>query len=378
MRDSLRLGRIAGIPVAVHWSVLLVVLLLAWSLADGVLPQTVPGRSTAAYWAHGVVGALLLLCSLLAHELSHAVVARRFGVEVDGITLWMFGGVASLRGESPSSRADFRIAAVGPATSMVLAVGFGAAAVVGSALDLPDLVLAVTVWLAGINVMLALFNLIPGAPLDGGRMLRASLWRRWGDRERAAAAATRAGQMVGSCLVWLGLLSFLLGDYVGGLWMMLIGWFLRTAALAEQSAAVTAHTLEGVSVGAMMTTDVQTGRSDLTVEEFVNRLVLGGRHSAYPVVGPDGAVVGLVTLGQLRGVPAGSRATTRVAEVALPLAEVTTCTPDDPVIDVLPRLSRDSGNRALVFDSGRLVGIVTATDVTRVLETRSLLRHGRG
>jgi Zn-dependent protease/CBS domain-containing protein len=373
MRDSLRLGRIAGFPVAVHWSVVVVVLLLAWSLADGVLPEVAPGRAAGTYWLYGVVGALLLLCSLLAHELSHAIVARRSGVEVEGLTLWMFGGVANLRGEPPAADADLRIAVAGPATSVGLSVGFGALAVVLSALGQSDLLVSVTAWLAGINLMLAVFNLIPGAPLDGGRILRASLWRRWGDRDRAAAAATRAGQLVGYCLVGLGLLNFLLGDYVGGLWMMLIGWFLHAAAIAEESAAVTVHTLEGVPVAAFMSTDVQTGQADLSVEEFVSRLVLGGRHSAYPVVGVDGTVTGLVTLGQLRGVPPGARASTSVGDVAVPLAHVATCTPDEPVAGVLPRLSRESGNRALVFDHGRLVGIVTPSDVTRMLETRSLL-----
>jgi Zn-dependent protease/CBS domain-containing protein len=377
MRDSLRIGRIAGFPVAVHWSVLVVVLLLAGGLADGVLPEAAPGHGAATYWLVGLGGALLLLCSLLAHEVSHAVVARRAGVEVEGLTLWMFGGIANLRGEAPTARADLRIAAVGPATSLVLAAAFGAGWWALDTLGQSALAVSVAGWLATINVVLAVFNLVPGAPLDGGRVLRALLWSRWGDRDRAAAAATTAGQTVGYVLVGLGLLSFLAGDYVGGLWLMLIGWFLHGAARAEQAAYVAEHVLRGVAVGDIMSSEVRTVGSELTVEELVESLVLGGRHSAYPVVDPDGSIRGLVALGQLRTVPASARATTLVGDVAVPLARVATCAPDEPVAQVLPRLAGDAGRRALVFEQGRLVGILTPTDITRVLEAQQLLGGSR-
>ena len=245
MRDSLRLGRIAGFPVAVNWSVLVVVLLLAWGLADGVLPQAAPGHGTRTYWRAGVTGALLLICSPLAHELPHAVVARRAGVGVDGLTLWMFGGVARLRGEPPTPREDFRIAAVGPATSLVLAAAFGLVWFTLDALGSGDLPVSVAGWLAGINVLLAVFNLVPGAPLDGGRILRAILWWRGDDRDRAVTTATTVGQVVAYCLVAIGLLDFLAGDTVGGLWLILIGGFLLTAARAEYAATLAQHALEG-------------------------------------------------------------------------------------------------------------------------------------
>jgi len=378
MRDSLRLGRVLGFPVAVNWSVFLVVLLLAWSLAEGVLPVRAPGHGAAAYWLAGVVGALLLICSLLAHELAHAIVARRAGIEVDGLTLWMFGGVATLRGEAPTPRADFRIAAVGPATSLVLGAGFGLVWSVLDALGQDALVVGVAGWLATINVVLGVFNLIPGAPLDGGRILRAALWYRGGDRDRAATTTTNAGQVVGYCLVAIGLLSFLSGDPVGGLWMILIGWFLLSAARAEHDATVVEHSLSGVSVGEVMSTDVKTGDAGLSVEDFINDLVLQGRHSAYPVVGPYGGVEGLVTLGQLRGVPPSARATTAVRDVAVPLPMIATCTPADPLTRLLTRVTSESGRRALVFEHGRLVGIVTPADVTHALEARALVSRAGG
>jgi Zn-dependent protease/CBS domain-containing protein len=374
MGESLRLGRVLGFPVAINWSVLVVVLLLAWGLAEGVLPESAPGHGATAYWLAGVLGAVLLIASLLAHELAHAVVASRSGVEVESLTLWVFGGVATLRGDSPTPRADFRIAAAGPATSIGLGAGFGAAWAIGALLGCPDLVLGVAAWLSAINVFLALFNLIPGAPLDGGRILRAALWARSGDREKAATAATSAGQALGYGLVVLGLLVFLAGDPVGGLWTIFIGWFVLAAARAEQSATVTRHLLEGVRVRDVMSPDVRTGSSELTVDEFVARHVLGGRHSAYPVLGHSGAVDGLVTLRQLRDVSPPLRSTTLVRDVALPRADFATCGPDEPVEDLLARLTRDSGGRALVFDRGRLVGIVTPADVARVLDARTLSR----
>ena len=373
MRDNVRLGKVAGFPVALNWSVLLIVLLLAWVLAEGVLPQTAPGHATGTYWFVGVIGALLLICSLLAHELAHAVVARRAGVEVGGLTLWMLGGVASLRGEAPTPREDFRIAAAGPATSLALSGVFGVAWLVLAATDQPDLLVGVTGWLAGINLVLAVFNLVPGAPLDGGRILRAALWQHSGDRYRAAAAATTAGQVVAFGLVALGMLSLLAGDSVGGLWMVLLGWFLLVAARAEQASGTAEHVLHGVVVGDVMSTPVQTADGDLSVAQFIEKHVLSGRHSAYPVVDPHGTVVGLVTLDRLRDVPPARRTTTAVRDASLPLEHVAAAQPRDALTEVLPRVTRESGGRALVFDQGRLVGIVSPADVTRVLESRALL-----
>ena len=373
MRDSLRLGRVAGFPVAVNWSVLVIVVLLAWGLAEGVLPDTAPGHGTATYWLVGTVGAVLLMCSLLAHELAHAVVAKREGVEVESLTLWIFGGIAALHGESPTPGADFRIAAAGPATSLGLGAVFGAAYVVLAGLGAPDLLVSVAGWLSGINVVLAVFNLVPGAPLDGGRILRAVLWHSWGDRYRAAAAATTAGQGVAYGLIVLGVVSAVAGDAVGGLWFVFIGWFLLSAARAEHDASTAEHVLKGVTVGQVMSSPVQTGSADLGVAAFIDRHVLSGRHSAYPVVDHAGVVVGLVTLDRLRTVPPARRAVMTVGEVALPVSHVPAARPDEPVSALLPRMTREAGGRALVFDQGHLVGIVTPVDVARSLEARSLL-----
>jgi Zn-dependent protease/predicted transcriptional regulator len=375
VRDSLRLGRVTGFPVAVHWSVGVILLLLAWVLAAGVLPRTTPGHATTTYWLGGVVGALLLLGSLLAHELAHALVARRAGVEVEGLTLWLFGGVATFRSEATTPRDDLRIAAAGPLTSLAVAAGSGLAWLALDRFPALDPAAGVAGWLATVNVVLAVFNLIPGAPLDGGRVLRAVLWARTGDRESAAVTATRAGRAVGLGLVGVGLVYLLLGDPVGGVWTVLVGWFILAAANAEQEATVTQTLLGAVRVADVMSASVVTADPGLSVEELVERQVLRGRHSAYPVVGADGAVLGMVTLRQLRTVPAPQRAATPVRDVALPLAHVATAAPSEPLPALLPRLTPDSGHRALVLEAGRLVGIVTLADVSRTVEARALLPH---
>ena len=372
MGDDIQVGRIAGFPLRVNWSVLVVLWLFTWNLAAYILPSDAPGHRTATYWLTGLAGAVVFLGSILTHELAHAVVARRAGVEVRSLTLWMFGGIASFGSEAPTPRADFRIAAAGPATSLVLAGVFAGVASGLDALGVAHIVVTVAWWLSGINLVLGVFNLLPGAPLDGGRVLRAYLWQRHGDATRAALGATRAGRALAFGLIAFGLLQFLAGSGMGGLWMVFIGWFLLTAARAEEAQVVTRHALAGVRVADVMSTDPHTGPGWFTVEAFIERYVLGNRYSAYPVEGFNGGIDGLITLMQLREVPRAERATTQVREVAVPLADVPTTTPDQPLTELLERLSPHTGGRALVFDNGRLVGIITPTDITRTIELRSL------
>ncbi|HMF03437.1 MAG TPA: site-2 protease family protein [Acidimicrobiia bacterium] len=231
-RSSIRLGRIFGIPVGLDWSLLLIAGLLTLSLAGDQFPTEFPGEPTAVYWIVGLVAAGLFFASVLAHELAHSLVARRHGVEVDGITLWMLGGVAKLGGESPTAGAEFRIAGAGPATSVGLAALFGVSALIVSALGAPGLLGSALAWLALINGILAVFNLIPAAPLDGGRILSSLLWFHHGNRHRAAATAAQVGVVFGWLLIGLGGVGWLFGLGFGSLWTALIGWFLITAARA--------------------------------------------------------------------------------------------------------------------------------------------------
>ncbi|MFE2064344.1 site-2 protease family protein [Streptomyces sp. NPDC059467] len=368
MDETLSLGRIAGVRVGLHWSVLVIVALITMALAHGRFPAAHPGHSPVAYWGLAVLTAVVFLCSLLAHELAHAVVARRNGVEVEGITLWMLGGAARLRGEAPSPGAELRIAGVGPLTSL-LAGGVLAGAAVGlDALHVSGLVVEAVAWLGAINILLAVFNALPAAPLDGGRLLRAYLWHRTGDRLRATRGASTAGRALGWFLVLAGFADVLFAGDLSGLWPALIGWFLIAAATAESRQAQIQDVLEGVPVRRVMTPAPVTVAATVSLSDFLAEGPFGPyRHSAFPVLAADGSVTGLLTVRRVQAVPPQARDHTAVREVMRPLGEVVTTAPDEPVLDVLPRLQDSPVRRALVLDQGRLVGILTVADITRAL-----------
>ncbi|PEG40729.1 site-2 protease family protein [Mycolicibacterium agri] len=370
--EGIPLGRVAGFPLSAHWSVLVIAWLFTWSLAT-TLPTVAPGYGARTYWLAGACGALILLASLLAHELTHALVARRAGIEVRSVKLWLFGGIARLGGDAKTPREAFWIAASGPAVSLALAAVFAGSASGLDALGAAPIVVAVGWWLSGINLILGLFNLLPGAPLDGGRILRAFLWRRHGDAVRSAVGAARAGRVVAYVLIAMGLLEFLLGSIVGGAWMAFIGWFLLVAARDEEMSVLTRQSLAGVTVADVMTPRPHTAPGGISVEDFIQRYLLGDRHSSYPVANPDGVITGLITLKELRGVAPEHRATTMIRDVAVPRDQVTTVAPHEPLVALLERLAPTGDGRALVVDpDGRVVGIVTPSDITRVIDVRSI------
>ncbi|MER5910339.1 site-2 protease family protein [Streptomyces sp. NPDC001982] len=368
MKETLSLGRIAGVRVGLHWSVLVIVVLVALALARGRFPEAHPGHSPTVYWAIGLLTAVAFLASLLAHELAHAIVARRNGVQVDGITLWMLGGAARLHSEAPTPAAELRIAGVGPLTSVVLGGLLALVAWWLDALHVSGLWIESVAWLAAINIVLAVFNALPAAPLDGGRLLRAFLWHRTGDRLRATEGASAAGRALGWFMVLTGFASVLFLGNLSGLWAALIGWFLIAAATAEARQAEVQGVLKGVPVGRVMTPAPVTVPSWTTAAGFLAEGPFGPyRHSAFPVVAPDGMVVGLITVAMVNKTPPQARTRTTVGDVMHPLSDVVTVAPGDPVVDLLPRLQESSVHRALVLDDDRLVGIVTLADITRAL-----------
>lgn len=315
----------------------------------------------------------------MAHELAHAVVARRSGVIVGDVTLWLFGGVTTLHGEAKTPKAAFRIALAGPATSLVLSAVFAGGAVALSALRAPTILGSVTWWLASINLLLGFFNLLPGAPLDGGRLVRAYLWHRHGDSVRAAIGAARAGRVVAIILIVLGLGEFLAGGVIGGVWLAFIGWFIFVAARDEEAQLTSRQIFAGVRVADVMTPQPHTAPGWITVEDFIQRYVLGDRHSAYPVVERDGSITGLVTLRQLRELAPGRRTTVSVGEVALPLRSVPVAEPREPLVDLLRRMTPvGPRSRALVLDGGTLVGIITPSDLARQIEVYRLAQPAAG
>ncbi|GAB2909310.1 site-2 protease family protein [Streptomyces heilongjiangensis] len=366
MRATFVLGRIAGVRVGVHWSVLLIFALIAFGLSQGRLPETYPGRAWAVYWTAGLCTAVIFFASLLAHELAHAVVARRNGVEVDDIVLWLLGGAARLKSEASSPGRELRIAGVGPLVSLLLGGVFALAAWLLDLASVSGVVVEMAAWLAGINVLLAVFNALPAAPLDGGRLLRAFLWWRTGDRLKAIAGAAAAGRVFGWLLVVLGLVAFMRTGAIGGLWLALIGWFLIAAATAEGQQAHLRNALAGVPVRDAMTPDPVTVSADTTVAGFLADARYRYRHSAFPVT-EDGSPVGLVTFDGARKVPRAEAPAVTVRDVMVPLPRITVAAPDGPLADLLPRMEPGAEHRVLVIDHGRLVGIVSLSDVSRTV-----------
>ncbi|HXM55269.1 MAG TPA: site-2 protease family protein [Candidatus Dormibacteraeota bacterium] len=372
MNDSIHLGRIAGIRIGANWSLLVVFALITWSLATAQLPLEVPHQPASAYWTVAVIASLFFFGSLLAHELGHALLARSMGIEIEGITLWLFGGVARFRADAGGAGAELRIAAVGPGVSLGLAVVFLLLAAAMAAAGVPALVVAAASWLGVVNVLLGGFNLLPAFPLDGGRVLRALLWRRSGRLPAATATATRVGAILAYLMIGLGIVSFFIGDVVNGVWLAFLGWFLLMAGRAEAEGTVAQDALAGVRVADVMTPDPATVPAWITVDDLVERYLLARRHSGYPIVDLDGRPQGLVTVDLLRRVPPDRRATTRLAEIAYPLSAVVTARPDEPFAELARRLGSGPGARALVFDGDRLVGVVSPTDVARVLTVAEL------
>lgn len=377
MRESVRLGTIAGVRIGLHLSVLVIVVVVAASLAIGRFPSAYPDRSVAAYVTASVAAAALFLASLLAHELAHAVVAKRNGIGVKGITLWLFGGVAELESEPRSPGADFRVAAVGPLTSLVVGVLFGGVALAMIAGGPMGLAAGVFAYLAGVNVVLAVFNMFPAAPLDGGRVLRAALWAWRHDRLRAAVIAAQAGRVFGLVLIGVGILQTGAGLGFGGLWLVLIGLFLVNAATAEEQASLLSQATHGMRVRDVMTARPVTAEPDQTLNHFVTETVWTHRHSTYPLVDPEGRLTGLATLNRVRDAPDERRNELTLADVACRGDEVPTARPDERLDELLPRMAGCADGRAVVVDAfNRVVGIVSPSDLSRAVQLRGFRGWG--
>ena len=368
-RSTVRLGHIAGIEIGVHWSWLFIFFLMAWSLATAVFDQTDLGPG--ARWIAGVITSAIFFASVLLHELAHSLLARRNGIPVRNITLFVFGGVSNLEQEASTPKQEFWIAIIGPLTSLALAVLFAAlwltigrlSPVLGEPLS----------WLAIINVALFLFNMLPGFPLDGGRVFRAILW--WNNRShlRATQLATRAGTWVAWLLIAGGLAMLFIGGFVSGLWLMLIGWFLRNAAESSYAQTVMDDAIGGMLVRDAMTTDYETVPPDLDLRTLVSDHVLRYHHRAFPVV-VAGHLQGLITLANVRAVPQDAWPTTSVYKTMIPRDAIHSVDPATPVQEALRLMAQHDVNQLPVIDSyGELLGLITRADMVRLIQIRSEL-----
>ena len=371
MRDSLTLGRIAGIRFGVNWSWLIVLALIVWTLATGIFPEQNPGHSDGTYVAMAIVAAILFFTSLLMHEFGHALAAKREGVEIEGITLWLFGGVAKFKGMFPSAGAEFRIAIAGPLVSLVLGALF---VLVAWKAALPEVADAVAAWLGYINLTLLVFNLLPALPLDGGRVLRSALWAIKGDLAWATHIASLIGRGFGYLFIIGGVGLVIWQSAYSGLWLAFIGWFLLQAAAAEDRALLARQALRGLRVRDVVVRDPVTTRPDVSIGQFIDEIARTTQHATYPVT-ENGDVVGLLPFRSVAEVPRSEWATRTVRDCMLPRERVPIVAEDDDLFDAAAEISDSDLSRALVLDGDRFVGLLSWSDVRRALELRRARRR---
>lgn len=365
MNDTVRLGRLMGVPVGLNWSLAVIVGIFAFGLAANRFPVDAPGYGPAAYDIAGAATAVALLGAILLHELGHAVVARSFGLEVEGITLSWMGGVTRIVGDTASPSRELSVAAIGPAISLVIGGLVGGVAALASAAGAASLVVSALAWLALINVVLALFNLVPASPLDGGRILHAAVWGATRSRWRATKVASGAGILLAGAVIALGAFDLLSGGaQLNGVFILILGWWLLNATRSEEQLATIHHILEGMPVHDVMR-PVGAAPGWLTAEDFLARYVAQHPSWVWLLESWQGGYSGVVSGEALAAAPL-PRGTFRPADVAVPVAAVAGASPDE---EVLAALERTGGSQVLlVVEGGRTVGAVLPSDVDAIVK----------
>lgn len=357
-----KLFSLFGFAVYIDASWLLIAALVTWSLAVGFFPALYPGLAVGDYWWMAVAGALLLFASVIVHELFHSLVARRYGLPMKGITLFIFGGVAEMSEEPPNAKAEFFMAIAGPIASILIGFFFfGLAFAVHGAW--PVQALAVITYLYTINWILAAFNLIPAFPLDGGRVLRSALWHFKGDLRKATRTASSIGSGFGVALMVLGVLQLFTGYFVAAVWWFIIGWFLRSISQQSYQQVLVKSTLEGEPVRRFMKTEPDTVPPYISVEELVNDHIYRYHHGMFPVVAEEGRLAGCVTTEGVRTVPREEWNRHTVGEISSPCSPANTITPETDASEALALMNRTGNSRLLVVENGKLVAIVTLKDL---------------
>lgn len=370
MQTDVKLGRILGIPVGLHASWFLIFILVTWSLASGYFPAEYPSLPRATHWLLGALTSVLFFGSVLLHELGHSVVALRNGIAVRGITLFIFGGVAQIDREPETAGAEFRIAIAGPATSLALAALFGALWL----LDQPIPYLAApTMWLARINLILAAFNLIPGFPLDGGRVLRAIVWQATGSFQQASQVANLSGQVVAVGFIGVGVFIVLGGNLFNGLWLIFIGWFLQNAAAATYAQASLREQLRGVKVGQIMLREYPRVSTQTSLQDVIENQILATGQRCFLVV-DDGHLVGVLGLRDVAAVPKPARASTTVAQVMVPWERLSLVSPEAELMDALQLMDDRQVAHLPVAVGDQVLGMISREQVLHYIRLRSELK----
>jgi Zn-dependent protease len=363
---QITLFRLYGIEVKLDASWLLLAALVMWSLATGYFPAQIPDRAASLYWSIAALGAVGLFSSIIFHEMCHSLVARAYGLSINGITLFIFGGVAEMVDEPQSPKVEFLMAIAGPVSSYALALGFFAVLAVFAANDGQTPLGALLSYLALINAMLATFNLVPAFPLDGGRVLRAALWQWKGNIRWATRHASQIGAAFGLGFVGIGALTLLQGNIVGGLWFAVIGLFLNNAARASYTQLRTRQALEGLQVRRFMTRTPITVPSCLSLRELVDDYVYVSGHDIYPVV-EGNRLLGAVGLSQIKHIPQTQWQNVSVREIMSPCSPDNMISADADTVWAISLMQRGGNSRLLVVDGGHLVGIVALKDILRLL-----------
>ncbi len=369
-----RLGIFRGIPIFLHWSLAIIFVLLAWSIASGFSPEAYPDLGAGAQWLIGAITAALYIASILAHELGHAIIAQRLGVEVKRITLLVFGGIAELGSESDTARAELRIAAAGPAVSFVLAAVFLLLGLLATAVDQP-VIQAPLVYLGVANLLLAVFNLIPGYPLDGGRILRAVVWQRTGSKDRANVRATQSGQIVGFAFFTIAVFLILQGQFLSGLWLLAIGWFIQgNSGLVGAQSGMNAL-LNEVTTHQAMDDHVQMVSSRQMIRQIVDERVLGMGERFF-VVTDEGVPRGILSLTDIVRTPRERWDWVPANQAMVPWTRVVAVGPDTPLTEALQVMTERGVSQVPVVRDGRPVGVLSREMIINNLRLRAELKTG--
>jgi len=367
--SSIRIGRIFGISIYLHPSWFLIFALITLSLRTQFTAQH-PSWSPAQHWMLGVITSLLFFGSVMFHELSHSLVAKHYKIPVASITLFVFGGLARIGREPSSARQEFNIAIAGPISSFFLSAVFY---FVGRYSGNLEMVGATSRWLAEINFILAAFNLAPGFPLDGGRVLRSIAWRITGDFSKAARIASRTGQLFAYVMIFAGIWIALQGNWFGGLWWVFIGWFLLSAAQESYAQVAIRNTLAGINAADIMSQDVPTMPRDFSLENYVHEVLRTGRRCH--IVTGNGAPVGLMTFHAAQGIPRDEWPNTSIQAAMRPMDKIKWASPSEPVLSVLERMQAEDINQMPVLEDGRVVGMIARDSILRVLQARLQVGH---
>ena len=358
----IKLFKLFGFEVRIDLSWLIIAALITWSLADGLFPYLYPGLETETYWFMGIVGALGLFVSIVAHEFCHSLVARRFGMPMKGITLFIFGGVAEMGDEPPTAKAEFLMAIVGPLSSIAIGVIFYLIHLYGNSAGWNTPINGVIYYIAYINGILAAFNLVPAFPLDGGRVLRSILWGVKGNMRWATRVSSAIGSAFGIGLIILGVFEFIRGNIIGGVWMFLIGLFLRSAAQMSYQQLLVRKALEGESVRRFMNANPVSVQDSLTVEQLVEEYIYKYHYKMFPVMSGD-KLVGCITTRQVKEIPREKWDSETIREAASPCLPENTIPPQTDAVKALAMMNQSGVSRLLVVERDHLVGVVTLKDL---------------